>query len=404
MTGIAQLTGTVKHYDWGGTRFIPDLLDLQGPQDKPFAEFWMGVHPQADCKLQLPDGTSTGLREFIQHDPKAVLGTTVQARFGNMPYLFKALDVKDMLSIQVHPAKAAAEEDFEAENRRGVPLDAPTRNYKDNNHKPELMVAMDDFWLLHGFRPEASLQQILQEVAELNFLLPVFESAGYTGLYKLVMEMPQEQVNAHLQPLLDRIVPLYNKGSLSKMHPDFWAARASITFGRPGIIDRGIFSVYLFNLVFTQKGDAVFQDAGVPHAYLEGQNIEIMASSDNVLRGGLTSKHIDVTELLRHVKCEATEPRILKGEQHGFERVYKTPAPDFELSVLELPAGSTAPVTASTADILLLVEGNATLSQEGVSVTLRKGQPAALLLPGQPAILEASAATTIFRASVPVDK
>jgi len=404
MTGIAQLTGTVKHYDWGGTRFIPDLLDLHGPQDKPFAEFWMGVHPQANCQLQLPDGTSTGLREFIQRDPKAALGTAVQARFGNIPYLFKALDVKDMLSIQVHPAKAAAEEDFEAENRKGVPPDAPTRNYKDNNHKPELMVAMGDFWLLHGFRPAASMQQILQEVPELNFLLPVFESAGYAGLYKLVMEMPQQEVNAHLQPLLDRIVPPYNKGSLSKMHPDFWAARASITFGRPGIIDRGIFSVYLFNLVFTQKGDAVFQDAGVPHAYLEGQNIEIMASSDNVLRGGLTSKHIDVTELLRHVKCEATEPRILKGEQHGFERVYKTPAPDFELSVLELPTGSSAPVTASTADILLLVEGNAVLSQEGASVTLRKGQPAALLLPGQPATLEASAATTIFRASVPVDK
>lgn len=404
MTGIAQLTGTVKHYDWGGTRFIPDLLNLQGPQSKPFAEFWMGVHPQADCKLQFPDGTVTGLREFIEQNPEATLGTAVQARFGNMPYLFKALDVKDMLSIQVHPAKAAAEADFEAENRKGVPLDAPTRNYKDNNHKPELMVAMGDFWLLHGFRPEASMKQILQDIPELNFLLPVFESAGYAGLYKLVMEMPQKEVNAHLQPLLDRIVPLYNNDGLSKMHPDFWAARASITFGRPGIIDRGIFSVYLFNLVFTQKGDAVFQDAGVPHAYLEGQNIEIMASSDNVLRGGLTSKHIDVTELLRHVKCEATEPRILKGEQHGFERVYKTPAPDFELSVLHVPAGQSASLTASTADILLLVEGDASLGQNDTTVNLRKGQPAALLLPGEPAALSASADTTIFRASVPVDK
>lgn len=404
MTGIAQLTGTVKHYDWGGTSFIPDLLNLQEPQSKPFAEFWMGVHPQANCQLQWADGSVTGLRDFIAQNLEGSLGSAVQARFGNMPYLFKALDVKDMLSIQVHPTKAAAETDFEAENSRGVPLDAPTRNYKDNNHKPELMVAMGDFWLLHGFRPVEAMKKILREIPELNFLLPVFESEGYAGLYKLVMEMPQEEVNAHLQPLLDRIVPLYNAGSLSKMHPDFWAARASITFGRPGIIDRGIFSVYLFNLVFTQKGDAVFQDAGVPHAYLEGQNIEIMASSDNVLRGGLTSKHIDVPELLRHVKCEATEPRILKGELHGFERVYKTPAPDFELSVLQLPAEQSTSLTSNTADILLLVAGDATLRQNDATVRLRKGQPAALLLPGRAANLHASADTTIFRASVPVDK
>lgn len=404
MTGIAQLTGTVKHYDWGGSRFIPDLLQLPQPQSQPFAEFWMGVHPQAQCKLVWPDGTETGLREYIQAHITEALGKSVQQRFGNIPYLFKALDVKDMLSIQVHPAKAAAEADFEAENRNGVALDAPTRNYKDNNHKPELMVAMGDFWLLHGFRPAGSMTEILGEVPELQFLLPVFEVAGYAGLYKCVMEMSQQEVNDVLQPLLDRIVPAYQAGQLSKMHPDFWAARASITFARPGIIDRGIFSVYLFNLVYTQKGDAVFQDAGVPHAYLEGQNIEIMASSDNVLRGGLTSKHIDVVELLRHVKCEATEPRILKGELNGVERVYKTPAPDFELSVLELPAGASASITAHTADMLLLTEGQATLSQGQDTVVLKKGQPSALLLPGQPVHVTATGTATIFRASVPVDK
>ncbi len=125
--------------------------------------------------------------------------------------------------------------------------------------------------------------------------------------------MPQDEVNKHLQSLLDRIIPLYNTGKLKRSQEDFWAARAAQTFSQGKNIDRGIFSVYLFNLVGLQKGQAIFQDAGVPHAYLEGQNIEIMASSDNVLRGGLTTKHIDVKELLKHVKCEPTNPNILNG-------------------------------------------------------------------------------------------
>ncbi|MEJ0103964.1 MAG: hypothetical protein WDO19_15980 [Bacteroidota bacterium] len=123
-------------------------------------------------------------------------------------------------------------------------------------------------------------------------------------MYKHVMEMPQDEVNEILQPLIDRIVPLYNEGRLTRYKEDFWAARAAVTFNQGDNIDRGIFSVYLFNLVNVKKGDAIFQDTGVPHAYLEGQNAEIMSNSDNVLRGGLTKKHIDVAELLRHVKCE----------------------------------------------------------------------------------------------------
>src|SRR5690606_10034604 len=115
-------------------------------------------------------------------------------------------------------------------------------------------------------------------------------------------------------------------------NPDFWAARAALTFEENGNIDRGIFSIYLFNLVRLKNGEAIFQDAGVPHAYLEGWNVEIMASSDNVLRGGLTSKHIDVKELLKHVKCEATEVKVIMGDLKGKERIYETPAPDFALT------------------------------------------------------------------------
>src|ERR1051326_1411723 len=155
----ARLIGTVKQYDWGGFSFIPSLLNVSNGDKKPFAEYWMGVHPQAGCRIELPEG-SYDLPGYIQQH-KLLLGDYVNRKFGNIPYLFKALDVRDMLSIQVHPSKAEAEKEFARENEAGVPLDSPQRNYKDTNHKPELMVAMGEFWLLHGFKPEDELKKTL---------------------------------------------------------------------------------------------------------------------------------------------------------------------------------------------------------------------------------------------------
>lgn len=401
MQDIGKLTGTVKHYDWGGAVFIPALLDVLNEKGKPYAEYWLGVHPQADCRVIFPDNTNLLLRDYIAREGDKVLGSYVNQRFGNMPYLLKALDVRDMLSIQVHPSKAEAEKDFAAENAQGVPLDSPQRNYKDNNHKPELMVAMGEFWLLHGFRPPAGMNQVLAQTPELAFLLPVFEEDGYAGLYKLVMEMPQEEVNSRLAPLLDRILPLYKVGKLEKSSPDYWAAKGTLTFSQPGKTDRGIFSVYLFNLVHVDKGQAVFQDAGVPHAYLEGQNIEIMASSDNVLRGGLTNKHIDVKELLKHVKCEATYPAILNGDKKGQEVVYKTPAPDFELSSFELKKGDSMSLDVLTTDILLLTKGAVQVSSQHGTVEIKTGEPSAVLFPAKNTRLQALEDSLVFKATVP---
>ncbi|MBO9657687.1 MAG: mannose-6-phosphate isomerase, class I [Chitinophagaceae bacterium] len=403
MANIGKLTGTVKYYDWGGAVFIPALLDISNKENKPFAEYWLGVHPQADCKIIFPDGNNTLLRDYINGNAAALLGQNVYKQFGSVPFLLKALDVNDMLSIQVHPSKAAAEKDFAAENAAGVPLDSPQRNYKDTNHKPELMVAMGDFWLLHGFRPPESLKEILASTPELAFLLPVFGEGNYAGVYKLVMEMPQEEVNTRLEPLLARILPLFHDEKISRSNPDYWAAKGSLTFSQPGKTDRGIFSVYLFNLVEVKKGQAVFQDAGVPHAYLFGQNIEIMASSDNVLRGGLTNKHIDVKELLRHTKCEPTYPDILNGEKNGAQTVYKTPAPEFELSSFELKKGESASVNALTTEVLLLVKGKITLHSGDDSLQIHIGQPSAVLFPGKDITLTAGEDSLVFKATVPGD-
>jgi len=404
MKGTALLTGTVKHYDWGGTDFIPSLLNVSNPDQEPFAEYWMVVHPQAAGKVEMEKGINVSLPDLINSEGEKVLGEYVFKRFGNLPYLLKALDVKKMLSIQVHPSKSEAEKDYARENAAGIPLDSPSRNYKDTNHKPELMVAMGEFWLLHGFKSADLLKQTLNAVAELKFLLLIFEQSGYKGLYKYVMEMPQEEVNEKLEPLVERIVPLYKTGKLKKSDEHYWAAKGTVNFSQPGKTDRGLFSVYLFNLVKVDKGEAVFQDAGVPHAYLEGQNIEIMASSDNVLRGGLTTKHIDVQELLNHTRCEPTIPQILKGEQKGKELVYKTPAPDFELSSFTLQKGETASFTSSTAEIMLLVKGVVNVNDEKSSIELKIGQPSGIVFPGDEVKLTAQEDALVFKATVPFAK
>lgn len=404
MHHAGRLSGTIKHYDWGGDSFIPFLLGIPGNEGKPFAEYWLGVHPQADCRVEFSGLDAGLLREIVKQGGEDVLGKYVYQRFGTLPFLLKALDVKNMLSIQVHPSKAAAEKDFTRENAAGIPLDSPQRNYKDDNHKPELMVAMGAFWLLHGFKPDQPMRETLESIPELRSLLPVFDQSGYRGLYSHVMEMPQEEVNAQLHPLLDRIIPLYREDKLDKSQADYWAAKGALTFSQPGKTDRGIFSVYLFNLVRLQKGEAVFQDAGVPHAYLEGWNVEIMASSDNVLRGGLTTKHIDVAELLKHVKCEATHPHILEGIKSGDEKIYQTPAPDFELSVFELPAAHTVSFIPVTTEILLLAEGQAEVKSKEDRVLLKKGSPSAVVFPGQTIQLSSTGPSLVYRATVPVNK
>ncbi|MFT3827578.1 MAG: mannose-6-phosphate isomerase, class I [Chitinophagaceae bacterium] len=400
-TKIFRLRGKVQHYAWGGSSFIPAFLHTANPDNKPFAEYWMGAHSNAPAIIE-ENGNDETLDKFVATAPAAILGKTVNDNFGRLPYLFKVLDVKDMLSIQVHPAKKAAEAEFAAENKKGTALQAPDRNYKDDNHKPELMFALSDFWLLHGFKTPALLKQVLQQVPELQFLAPVFGEDNYAALYKTVMEMQQQQVNAHLQPLLDRIIPLYEQGKLNRTQEDFWAARAAKTFNSPDVIDRGIFSIYFFNVVNLHQGEAIFQDAGILHAYLEGQNMEIMANSDNVLRGGLTNKHIDVSELMKHVRFEPVIPHVITGTAGSVaaEEVFLTPAGDFELRRIRVQKGEQTAIQAVTAEIFLVYAGTVEVANEQTTFTLNSGE-AFLAVSGASVSIKAVDTAELFRATVP---
>jgi len=402
---VFRLSGKVQHYPWGGTSFLPQLLGLANPDNRPFAEYWLGAHDQASSEV-LVEGKSAGrLNDIIRGFPRETLGADVYHIFGRLPYLMKILDVQEMLSIQVHPSKKMAEIEFAAENRRGIPLDSSGRNYKDDNHKPEIMVALSDFWLLHGFRPKAFMDQILEVTPELRFLLPVFQNGGYKSLYHTVMKMDQAEINLVLSPLLSRIMPVYIEGKLDKGSPDFWACRAALSFAGKNRIDRGIFSIYLFNLLRLNPGEGIFQDAGLPHAYLEGQNVELMANSDNVLRGGLTSKHVDVRELMKHVRFEETVPQPLQkdGSIPGIT-VFSTPAPDFELSRVDLKKEGSVNVQSASAEISVLLKGRiAVREHQGNAFDCNPGQ-AWVSFHGARFEARAMDEAVLFRATVPLKK
>ncbi|HKP32322.1 MAG TPA: mannose-6-phosphate isomerase, class I [Chitinophagaceae bacterium] len=379
---IYKIKGKVQHYAWGGTNYIPSLLHIENSANKNFAEYWLGTHTLAPA---VTESTNQPIDQLIQPH--------------KLSYLLKILDVKDMLSIQVHPSKKSAEEMFAEENKAGIPLNAPNRNYKDDNHKPELVVALGEFWLLHGFKSKDDLNKTLQFVPELNFLIETFKNRGYQDIYREVMLMPQEEVNIKLQPLIDRIIPLYERNQLKKNTADFWAARAAKTYNTPGRIDRGIFSIYFFNLVELKKGQGVFQDAGVPHAYLEGQNVEIMSNSDNVLRGGLTVKHIDVNELMKHIKFETVDTVILEPrERNGEEMVYDTPVDDFKLSCFRVKKGEKSGFSTDSTDIILQIEGKITLQESDAEINLSSGE-SALILPGTDIQMRSEQDSLVFRAT-----
>jgi mannose-6-phosphate isomerase len=401
---LLPLTCAIQHYAWGGYDFIPTLLDRENLERTPCAELWIGAHPVAPATATI-DGIEVPLDRLLARVPHLTL-----------PYLLKILDVRAMLSIQTHPNRSQAEAGCRRETAAGIPLSAPHRTYRDANHKPEACVALSEFWVLHGFKSPEAIADTLDAVPELRGLAPRFRkdlaAAGadivmrralVRSLYEGVMTRPQVDFDRALAPLVDRLAPLYDDGVLTKDAPDFWAARAAVQFPMPGgHLDRGIVSVYLLNLVRLLPGQGVYLPAGVLHAYLEGTAVEIMASSDNVLRGGLTPKHVDVAELLTILAFDAGQPAILEPQVTSpAERVYRTPAREFELSRVDLSADQSYRTTVRDGvDALVVLDGEARTLGAGEAVTLPRGS-IMLALRGVSYDLRASHSATLFKASVP---
>lgn len=398
MNTAYKLLGIHRHYEWGGSAFIPKLMQVDNVIGKPFAEYWMGAHPSAPAMVETAEGLKA-LDQMIQEKKVDFLGPKTATQFGSLPYLFKILDVEKMLSIQVHPSKENAEKGFFKEQLAGVIIDASNRNYKDQNHKPEVMVALSDFWLLHGFMPAIALKERLSSLPPLQALLSIFGQDDYAGLYSHFMRLDQSAADDILKPLLDLAVHEVAAGKVDKSHPHWWANKYFGGIVPASNIDKGILSIYILNIVNVPKYQGVFQGAGLLHAYLEGQNIELMANSDNVLRGGLTPKHIDIEELLDHIKFEPTDPSILKGDLTNSNEVqFPCPVPDFGLTKITLSPGETYTNQTISFEMFLVMQGGVQLD----GIDLKPGELAAVKAGADYHIQQKGSETAvIFKSFVP---
>jgi len=408
---IVPLQAGIQHYAWGDKSFIPDLLGIDNPEGRPFAELWMGAHPNLPSEIEV-DGGHVALDGFISASAEEILGPAVTREFdGQLPYLFKVLSAGAPLSVQTHPSKARAREGFIQEDAAGIPPAAGHRNYRDINHKPELIAALTDFYGLRGFRPLTEIAQVLTEIPELRSLRPEFEptAAELKALYEHIMTVSQDRVDAVLDPILKRLAEADRQSSFTREDREYWVLRANREYSKEGHRDRGIFSIYLLNLVHLQPGEAMYLPAGVLHAYLEGSGIEIMANSNNVIRGGLTSKHVDVPELLNNVSFEGSAPEILQpSRQPGSgEWVFETPVREFELRRIEVTKAQPHQNGSDhSAEILIVVDatGDAevTVVSQAKRLDLRKG--GVFLTPsGVAYTIRTDRAAVLYKATVPRD-
>ncbi|ARF55597.1 mannose-6-phosphate isomerase, class I [Streptomyces gilvosporeus] len=394
-----RLANTVRPYAWGSTTAIPELLGVE-PTGAPQAELWMGAHPGAPSRIDRGAGP-VSLAEVIDADPEAELGADTIRAFGpRLPFLLKLLAAGSPLSLQVHPDLTQAQEGFADEERRDVPRDAPHRNYKDANHKPELICALTPFDGLCGFRHPAQAADLLEGLAvdDLKPFVDILRASPEESALREVLTAVLSAEHHAIAGTVERAAAAAERlAAQGGPHAADYAAYAAIAHHYPG--DPGVLAAMLLHYVRLQPGEALFLGAGIPHAYLNGLGVELMANSDNVLRCGLTPKHIDVPELLRIVRFEAADPGVMRPEASpDGEEVYETPIDEFRLSRFVLaPGAAPRPLEARTPQILLCTAGTARLSTPTETLTLTPGQ-SAFAPPGDPVTLTGDA--TVFRATV----
>jgi mannose-6-phosphate isomerase len=327
MPGVFRIEGVVQHYDWGGKNFIPRLIREENAQEIPYAEYWLGEHPRGPAVVST-NGVRQSVRDLFREQP-GVLGDQVTSRFGaDLPYLLKVLDVRSMLSIQVHPDKASAERGYLEEEKLGIARDASNRIFRDRNHKPEMMMALSEFWLLHGFRPLSESLFTLRKFADLADL----EANSIESLCGRLLALSPTSNKGPGAELLD----LLENGSFERSSHHYWVKRAlsDLEMDRRKL-DPALFVIYMMQLVRLSPGQVIYQAPGVIHAYLEGQNIEVMAASDNVLRAGLTQKFVDRKRLVDHLRFSADPPDMIQPDLADGMSIYRPPVEDFQLKVID---------------------------------------------------------------------
>ncbi|MCS3430615.1 mannose-6-phosphate isomerase [Klebsiella sp. BIGb0407] len=378
---MLKLINKVQHYAWGSTTALTVLYGIPNPGNKPMAELWMGAHPNGSSMINDSRGYSRSLQEIIAEDTVKSLGEAVARRFGELPFLFKVLCAGQPLSVQVHPSREAAQAGFAREDIAGIPRNAATRNYKDANHKPELVYALTPFIALNGFRDFTEITNLLQPLADAHPAIVDFlaqpQADTLRQLFTALLAMEGDE-KAHALARL--------KQRMADTQGEPWDQLRNIATYYPD--DCGLFSPLLLNLIKLMPGEAMFLFAETPHAYLEGIGLEIMANSDNVLRAGLTGKYIDIPELIANVafKEKLAAQWLTAPVSDGQTAHFPVPVDDFAFSVYTLEVRGTV-LPAGNPAILFCIEGEASLSD---------GEQTIQLVAGESAFIDASESAVII--------
>ncbi|MDA0149785.1 mannose-6-phosphate isomerase, class I [Vibrio sp. LaRot3] len=363
------MENVIQNYPWGCKSSLSELFNIENTAGVPQAELWMGAHPNGCSKVSIND-VQQDLASVIKANPSAILGEKSGHQSAQLPFLFKVLCAEKALSIQVHPSQQRAQFGFAEEERQGTPLDAFNRNYKDPNHKPELVYALTQYTAMNGFRHIPEILSLFEAVgsAALKPLLEEFalsaDSQGLQNFFEQLLTMDGEIKEKAVQDLIE--FATVNPSTLNSQ---------IIELSHQYPNDIGLFAPLILNVVTLEPGDAMYLDAETPHAYIKGTGLEIMANSDNVLRAGLTNKHLDVPELIantRFVETPSDSILLMPHYDHGALN-YAVPVTDFKFSILISPRERRMEV--ESAEILLAIDAAVYLEHlNGETCSIEKGQ------------------------------
>jgi len=399
MKSILPMKNTIQEYAWGSHTAIADLLGLPVPSKQPQAELWMGAHPKAPSMVAV-NADWHPLNQLIAESPDEFIGHSTAMRFGSrLPYLFKILASARPLSIQAHPNLEQAREGFDRENREGIALDAPNRNYRDDNHKPEILCAVTPFWALCGFRPIDEMLSLFSQLEITGLKAQIHDLAAHPGpdglhrCFESLMGLDTERKSRVTAQAVEKARRLVDQDPVFQ-----WITELNDAY--PG--DIGVLSPVLLNLIELQPGQAISLSAGELHTYLEGTGIELMANSDNVLRGGLTSKHMDVPELIKVLTYTPRRVSVLEPRQvRETEERYRTIADEFTLSRITLkPGGIHSSEEIRSTEILLCMAGKVTIVGDAEDTSVSKGMSVLVQAAAAPYIIKGEG--VLYKAAVPL--
>ncbi|MGD9160523.1 MAG: mannose-6-phosphate isomerase, class I [Desulfobacteraceae bacterium] len=402
MDRICMLENEILEYAWGSKSFIPELLGMAPPFTRPRAEMWMGSHKKAPS-MAILNNRRIPLDRLIEKYPKDILGDKIVKKFsGELPFLFKVLSAGRPLSIQAHPDKTQAVLGFERENIKGMAIDNPERNYRDSNHKPELICALTTMWALKGFRKPDEILDLfepLQDVSGRCGIDSLQKQLDETGIKIFFLNLMNKE-NYDVRALVEDTIKIVS--AIKDRDPAYeWVEKLNREY--PG--DIGVLSPLYLNVLQLNPGEAIYLPACELHAYLSGSGLEIMANSDNVLRGGLTQKHIDKAELMNVLSFTPAVPELIKRNRaEFFETIFPSVAEEFVLSVIELQDERTEYKKDGqrNVEIILCTEGKAQISdiKTGERQTINKGT--SMLIPAAVEGYAIRGKATIYKASVPL--